>query len=84
MPPQGDDTLIGRGSNDALYADKIYLGDGDDRLRGGAGGDFLRSEVGRDSLFGGSGNDKIWAGGNWAVLEGIPLAQLSPDQFIFG
>ena len=58
----GNDTIDGRGGDDALYAvccgDILIGGSGDDALYGGFGDDDLDGGEGFDSLDGGDGNDR--------------------------
>jgi Ca2+-binding RTX toxin-like protein len=76
----GSDTIWGRGGNDIIdgghgvFTDRLYGGDGDDRitdqdgfhnkLSGGQGNDVLIGGVGSDILSGGDGDDVLVGGRN--------------------
>jgi Ca2+-binding RTX toxin-like protein len=52
------------------FADTVYLGIGDDSLRGGNGGDVIYGEAGNDLLFGEDGADLLLGGANSDTLNG--------------
>lgn len=74
---QGDDTLDGTASGDAIYGypegtgfpeeetgnDSLRGGEGNDRLYGGGGNDTLRGGEGYDRMYGGAGDDVLQDGG---------------------
>jgi Ca2+-binding RTX toxin-like protein len=79
----GNDTLIGRGGDDALTAwggsDRLYGGTGEDMADGGVGNDRLFGGGGADWLQGGKGNDRLNGGAGHDNLDGGAGA----DVFIF-
>jgi len=88
----GEDTIIGSGTNDRLLGDAgqdILRGRaGNDRIEGGTGNDALRGDEGRDTLWGNDGADTLYGGVRDDLLYGddayfIAEAKAGSDK-IFG
>lgn len=70
----GNDSLDGRGGDDALYGgtgnDTLIGGTGADTLDGGDGNDLIFGGDGADQISGGTGNDTIIGGSAGDVVDG--------------
>jgi Ca2+-binding RTX toxin-like protein len=81
---EGNDTIYGGASGDALYGDagddKVIAGrhTTDNTLAGGDGRDLLHGGLGRDSIWGGAGHDTIYGDGTvGGTLRGLANDYLS-------